>query len=434
MKLEAPKNPNYAAVVTRVKALVPLENCDNIVGMPIFGMQAIVGKNTQVGDLGIVFPTECQLSDGYARINGLYRHSDKNMYPDQKGFLEDNRRVRAIRLRGHRSDALFMPISSVEFALGKDLDKLQEGDTFDELGGYEICQKYIIKQKFTGQRVQMPKAEKRVDSKLFPEHFDSTQWLRIDRNIPDDTILIVTQKIHGTSIRIGNVPVKRKLSLIDKIAKKIGVKIQEVEYSPVYGSRKVIKDANNPNQQHYYDSDLYSLEGHKLDGLIPKNYIVYGELVGWTESGAPIQKHYTYRCLPGTRKLYVYRVSTINPDGIVSDLSWDSIQSFCASLGLETVKELWRGTKADMQSIYTTAGACIQDLFTDVKFHETGLFPQAISLSDDSPCDEGVCIRIEGMIPQIYKLKSPIFLNHETKMLDQDVTDIEELQLVDEPL
>lgn len=58
------------------------------------------------------------------------------------------------------------------------------------------------------------------------------------------------------------------------------------------------------------------------------------------------------------------------------------------------------------------------DIFKDVP----------VPLSEDSPCDEGVCIRIEGMIPQIYKCKSPMFLQYETKLLDTGEEDLESSQ------
>ena len=53
LKLNAPENPNYAAVVVKIAAINPLEGSDNIVGTPLLGFQAIVGKATQVGDIGI---------------------------------------------------------------------------------------------------------------------------------------------------------------------------------------------------------------------------------------------------------------------------------------------------------------------------------------------------------------------------------------------
>src|SRR4051794_7797380 len=117
MKLEAPENENYAAVVVSITRTVPLENCDNVVGTPLLGFQAIVGKDTQVGDLGIVFPAEVQLSNDYASRNNLHRHGHLNASPEVKGYLEDNGRVKALKFRGHRSDCLFMPLSSLAYAV-----------------------------------------------------------------------------------------------------------------------------------------------------------------------------------------------------------------------------------------------------------------------------------------------------------------------------
>lgn len=427
MKLEAPASANYCATVVRVKTIVDLPNADRLKGMPLFGLQAVVGLETQVGELGLLFPTEVQLSEGYCRINNMFRHSEMNTDTTHTGYLEDNRRVRAIKLRGNRSDALFMPLTSVAFAVGI-TQTFKEGDTFDSINGIEICRKYVRKVKQPGSgKVQLPKV-RRVDEKMFPQHFDSTHWGRVDRNIPDDAYLIITQKLHGTSIRVGNVLVQRKLSLLERIARRLGIRVQEREYAYVYGSRKVVKDANDPEQNHFYDSDLWSSEGKKLDGLIPEGYVVYGELIGWTENGAPIQEHYTYDCLPGTRRLYVYRASTVNAQGTVSDLSWDAVKQFCQSTGLLHVPELLRVTAARFTE--NEMHGALWTHFIDTNFAH-GWPGQKIGdvyvpLADNSPCDEGVCIRIEsGMIPEIYKLKSPIFLQHETAMLDKDVIDID---------
>lgn len=406
MKIEPPVNQNYAATVVRVKTLVPLPNADRLAGMPMFGLQAIVSLDIKEGDLGLLFPAECQLSEEYTRLNNLHRHSDLNEDKSISGYLEDNRRVRAIKLRGNRSDALFMPISSLAY-LG-DID-LKEGDTFDRIGDHEICRKYTVPTKGTGRHIAPKKLENRVDGRVFPEHFDTPQYLRL--TLDPDAYAVVTQKLHGTSIRIGNVPVRRSLPLRDRIAKRFGVKVLESEYANVYGSHRVVKDANNPNQNHYYDHDLWTACGKELDGLIPENYIVYGELIGWTDGGSPIQKGYTYNLLPKQRRLYVYRVAVVNEQGTVADLSWDAVRKFCQSIGVEHVPELWRGHLRDFA----------YEQWIDVKFMQS----QAVPVGD-APCDEGVCIRIDdGMIPTIAKLKSPLFLQHETKMIDQGAEDLE---------
>lgn len=415
MKLQKPENENYAAVVVRIKSITPLENCDNVVGTPIFGFQAIVGKDTQVGDIGIVFPAETQLSEEYTHKNNLHRHSDLNDDKGKQGYLEDNRRVKAMKFRGQRSDCLFMPISSLAYTKEK-IAELKEGDTFDILDGHEICKKYVVKTR-SPRRIEKNKEKvfKRVDTKFLPEHYDSDNFFRNRDAIPESQHIIVTQKLHGTSIRIGNTIVRRKLKLIENLLKKMGVKIQETEFDYVFGSRKVIKDVNNPNQNHFYSTDIWSEEGKKLEGTIPEGFIVYGELIGWTSEGAAIQKNYTYQIPAGTCDLYIYRVAFVNGQGKIVDLAWEQVKEFCKDTGLKNVPELWQGRMADLT---------VED-FLDRRFNDNG-YAQALPLEKEKTLvDEGVCVRVDGIAPYILKAKSPIFLQHETKMLDQEVVDLE---------
>lgn len=259
MKFNTPKNENYAATVVSLKNILPLEGCENVVATTIFGLQAIVRKDSMAGDIGIFFPAECQLSDGYCRENNLYRHADFNRDKEKKGYLEDNRRVKAMKFRGHASSALFLPLSSLSYLGIKETD-LSVGDTFDEINGQEICKKYFVPQRNEGRVNAQPKAKRftRVDTTFIPEHFATDNYWRNAHIVSPDTEVIVTQKIHGTSIRIANTKVHRKLTLRDRIAKFFGATIQDWEYDYVFGSRKVIKDIYNPNAQHYYDTSLTS--------------------------------------------------------------------------------------------------------------------------------------------------------------------------------
>jgi hypothetical protein len=417
IKLQEPENSNYAAVVVRIAHVNKLDNCDNVVGTPLLGFQAIVGKDTQVGDLGIVLPAECQVAEEYARLANLHRHANLNAVETAVGYLEDNRRVKAMKFRGHRSDCLFMPLASLGYT-GADLDALNPGDTFDKLNGHDICRKYTVKRSAMAHaktHAVRDKVFKRLDEKLLPQHHETGNFFRnLDAIAPDQRV-VVTQKLHGTSIRVGNTIVKRKLSRREKFAARFGVAVQKTEFANVYGSRKVIKDTNNPHQKHFYGSDIWSDEGKRLDGLVPENFIVYGELIGWTKDCAPIQKNFTYQIPEGTCELYVYRVAFINGQGRMTDLSWDALKTFCTDLGLKHVPELWRGSLEALDP----------ESFLDVKFHAEGR-KQALPLDKASPCDEGVCIRAEGLVPTILKAKSPAFLRHETKCLDAEVVDIEE--------
>jgi RNA ligase-like protein len=415
MKLEKPENENYSATVIEVASVNVLENCDNVVGVPLLGYQAIVSKDTQVGDVGVLFTAETQLSEEYVKENNLYRHSELNKDAEKAGYLEDNRRVKAMKFRGNPSNALFMPLSSLAFT-GVNIEELKEGDVFDQLNGHEICKKYLNRKAGT-PRVEKNKAKvfRRVDEKFLPEHYDSENYFRNAHVIKGNKQVIVTQKLHGTSIRIGNTIVKRKLTIRDAIAQKLGVKVQEKEFAHVYGSRKVIKDANNPNQNHFYGTDLWSDEGKKYDEHVPDNFILYGELIGWTPQGAPIQEGYTYRVPKGNCELYIYRVAMVSNQGILVDLSWEQVKEFCRDRGLKHVPELWVGMHRYFHA----------DDWLDKNFFAEG-YKNAVPLDDNSPCDEGVCVRVDGIAPYILKAKSPEFFAHETKMIDKGASDTEE--------
>lgn len=414
MKIETPVNSNYAATVVRLPKLLALEGADNLVGAPLYGFQAIVSKDHTVGELGIVFPAECQLADAYCKENDLYRHTEQNKNPEAKGYLEDNRRVRAIKLRGHRSDCLFMPVSSLAYT-GAPVEDLKEGDTFDKLGDHEICCKYVVKTKGGGRQQQAQvKKFNRVDPRLFPEHLDTENYWRNSHLIPQDQWVYLTQKVHGTSWRGSRSLVLRKLSWRDKIARKLGVKVETQEWDAVAGSRKVIKDPNNPDQNHFYESDIWTDYLGRVESLIPEGFIIYGEIIGYTPEGGAIQQNYTYNQLPGTSELYVYRVAMVNAKGVVVDLSWPQVRQFCYERDLKHVPDLWEGPHS----------AFVPEEWIDRRLNDEYL--HALPIGDDKKLvDEGVCVRADGLKPVILKAKSPIFLAHETKLLDKEVLDIE---------
>lgn len=216
--LGTPISKNYCAQVIRVPRVVTLPGLDNLVGIPVLGHQALTSLGKSEGDLALALTAETQLSDEYAAFNNLYRSAELNREKTEKGYLEANRRIRAIKLRGHRSDALLMPLSSVEFAIGSDWLKLEEGDVFDTLNGHEICKKYEIpiKKNPRSATSKIVKAFKRVDKKLFPAHLETDQYHRCMHLLKPDQDVVITQKLHGTSLRVGRVPVLRQLPRFER--------------------------------------------------------------------------------------------------------------------------------------------------------------------------------------------------------------------------
>ncbi|AEK10156.1 RNA ligase [Mycobacterium phage SirDuracell] len=438
MKLDAPKNKNYAAQVVRVPATLELKGLDNLVGVPVLGCQALTQRDTMEGDLRIAFTVETQLSVDYAHYNNLFRDAERNEDPNETGYLENHRRIKAMKLRGHKSSALLMPLGSVAWT-GVDPSELQEGDTFDTLNGHEICRKYELPVKHThgAKASKVQRAFKRVDSKVFPEHLDTDNFFRSAHLLEAGREVVVTQKLHGTSIRVGNVPVLRQKKWLERFINR-WVKTPDYEFDVVYGSRKVIKDVNNPNQNHYYQSDIWTEYGKKIAALIPEGFIVYGELIGWTPDGQPIQKGYTYDVPRGEAHLYVYRVAHINSQGHLSDLSWGGVKQFCQVRGLKWTPEMDRvsfgGADPEYPSIEELTQYITQAM--DMRYADhydktvagtavAALIDRPISLSDKKSVDEGVCLRQDGLVPTILKAKSPKFFEYETKLLDSGEVDTE---------
>lgn len=420
MKLDL-KDQNYCATVIRVKELHKLEGLDNLVALNMFGFQALVSKDTQIGDLGILFTSEVQLSEKYASENNLFRHSEKNKFNERKGFLEDTVRVRSIRLKKHVSSALFMPISSLDYLGEVDL---KEGDCFNSIDGVEICRKYIIKQHNSLMGSKSPSnrtlRKSRIEAKLMPEHYSTSHWLRNHHLVDDETEVVLTVKKHGTSVRLSHQLCDRKLSKWEKWLKWFGFKVQEQEYDYFAGSRRVIKDLARKDLVHYYDLDVWNQALERYKHVIPKGFCLYGEIIGHV-GDSPIQKNYTYQIPKGEWKMYIYRISFINPDGFAVDLSWDQVKEFCNKSGLNHVVELERGKK---KNIYTHK-------YMDKRFREDLGLLQCLPLDGPDFVDEGVCVHVTGLQSATYKHKAPKFLGHETKMLDEGSEDMEADESID---
>lgn len=426
-------NAGYAANVVEVteKNLVALPGLDNLNALHALGYQALVSKDIQPGTRVLLFPAETQLDENFACHNNLFRHSEYNLDETKKGYLEDNLRVRAIKLRGYRSDALVLPLTSVDYIAQANGNKPYEdwewdllGDpTFDHVEGQEICRKYVRPGAQNTNQPAQPK-KVRVATKFFPEHFDTTRYAGNEHLIPEDAHVTVTQKLHGTSVRLANVPVERTLTRWEKVLKWLRLPVQTEEYAIVSGSRRVTKAIGGeglPERDHWYGvaGDVWTEVGQEVGELIPKNFVVFGEIIGWTADGQPIQTGYTYNLPVGEHALYVYRVAQVNPDGLLIDLPWGAVKQFCVERGLNYVPELSNGLHEDFD----------MDEYLDIRyFEDPDIMPEnVVPLSDRKSVDEGVAIRWDGAgyQPVVLKHKSPQFFQYETKNLDAAVVDIE---------
>lgn len=374
----------YNAYVTRIKNLRKHSNADRLQCGECFGNTVVVSLDYVDNQLGVYFPTDGQLSVEFAEKNNLLRKKDENGN-NIGGYMDpDKRNVTAIKLRGEKSDGLFLPITSLE-AFG-DISKLAEGDIINVFNGHEICKKYIPKTtKRTGHPTDGNRTRKKKDpiAPLFAEHADTEQLAyNLGAFKPGDEIEI-TLKMHGTSQRTGYLPrlTGYKRTLLDRILRRPGKPIYEYGY--VSGTRRVV--LGDFDDGGWYGSNAFR-EQHakKFEGKLMKGETVYYEVVGFTDTGAPIMGNcenkklndkdfikqygsttvFSYGCEPTGKKrmhgtddvgdfaidfdvpqsdCYVYRMTMTNEDGFVVEYTPDFMRYRCEQMGVKTVPVFYKG-------------------------------------------------------------------------------------------
>ena len=385
----------YKAYVTTLKNVRPHSNADRMKLADCFGNTVCVGLNAAEGDVVIYFPVDGQLSVEYCEYNNLVRKKDENGN-NIGGYMDpDKRNVKAIKLRGEKSDGLVMPLSSIVYT-GINFDDLNVGDTIDVLNGHEICKKYIPRGKrHNSSAVGGNKTRKKRApiAPLFVEHADTEQLAyNLSAFKPGDEIEI-TLKMHGTSQRTGYLPViqedcaeydtiwKYLVDIITIPLKSWRTKFQEKFGKPMYnwgyvsGTRRTVLE--NYDGGFYGSNEFREQHSKFFEGKLWKGETVYYEVVGFTDTGAPIMadgnneklgkdfvKQYgktttfSYGCsatgymtygdgsheeLP-ISDIYVYRMTMTNEDGDVVEYTPDFMRYRCEQMGVKCVPVMWKGT------------------------------------------------------------------------------------------
>lgn len=436
---------NYSATVVRISNLRPHTNADRLICTNIFGNNVIVGKETQIGDLGLFFPLESQLGKEFAEANDLLRRKDADGKP-AGGMFDENRRVRAQKFRGEQSMGFWIPIESIQ-----NLSKIVnidtwpvEGDEIEKIGSLIISQKYVPRHSRMPGAGGRKEGRKPRESRIIPDqfrfHFDTAQLGKNIHKLKPTDLVVITWKLHGTSAIAARVLVKHSLSWKEKILKFLKFPYTQSKYDYVYASRKVVKNEFQETKDHYYGHDLWSEVGKEHFGdKLHTGETVYYEIVGYTRDGSPIQKDFDYGCdrlgdfgvVGGMKepqhKVFVYRITQTAVDGTVTELQWNQVKERCTELGVEHVPEIMYG-EADL---FAGAGEATGfDLDEWQKQYLEYLRQKFVYDQDSQFCtnkvpEEGICLRKEGLNIEVFKLKSFRFLEYETKSLDKGEVDIE---------
>ena len=263
----------YCGYVTRLKNVRKHSNADRLQLADCFGNTVIVSLDYFEGQLGVYFPVDGQLSEEFCKVNDLVRRKDENGNPCG-GYLDpEKRNIKAMKLRGEKSDGLFLPLTCL--ANFTTVSDLKEGDTITVLNGIEICKKYIPKRKASGEWHGGSKGRKtKVDfCPTFAQHVDTEQLAYNLNAFKTGDVVELTLKMHGTSGRTGYLPLRKEkpLNWFQKLFKK--QPDVYYEYGYVTGTRRVVLDDTHDGG--YYDDNQFRLEmAKKFEGKLHKGETV----------------------------------------------------------------------------------------------------------------------------------------------------------------
>lgn len=513
----------YSATIVRVGELKDIENSDNLKQVIIDGFSVVVNKNdVKEGDYMIYCKNETELNSQFLSVNNMYEIGERERNANHEeveklmaegkndeakkivGYFNKNGRVKMIRLRGCPSMGVLMRLESfvnwdAELA-GVNLADYVKYDNngnfvpfdFDTINDKLFIKAYVPKTNpvrsggGSGKRNNKIKKFDRMLEGEFAFHYDTAQLNSNMWRLNPESIVYLSVKVHGTSIVLGNILVKkptlmnkirdffngikdrkiknieRQIGRINKRSEETGLsdsdtmeisKLQkkstklenrkfknfDTEYYNVYSSRTVIKNQyiNKQVNGGFYSVDVWGEYNELLKGKIPQNITIYGEIVGYLNgSDKMIQKNYDYGCEKGKNKLMIYRVSEKLEDGTHREYDIDEVIKFTDDL-----LKVYPDVSENIMPYPLIYHGKLSDLYPDIDkanhWNETVLEAmkndkQTLGMELDEPmCKikvprEGICLRIENdPVKECFKLKSIAFLKKESADIDKGVVDIE---------
>ena len=243
-----------SSLIVEVCKVIKIEkhpNADKLDIATVKGWSCIVGKdNYKVGDLVIYCPPDSIIPDS---IIDQYKLE----------FLKKNGRVGTIKLRKYISQGLILNIPE-----GK---KWKENKEVSKELGITKYEPPVSRMSLNGGQ----KPTKKKANPLFDKYTDIENIKNYNTVFEDGDEVVVTEKIHGTNFRAGNL-LRYKNNLLGKI---MGFFFGEYEF--VYGSHRVQKTVTN-RKMGFYGEDVYGkiAKKYNLKEIIPEDYILYGEIYG----------------------------------------------------------------------------------------------------------------------------------------------------------
>lgn len=397
---------SYKCLVAEVKSIRTIESLDNLVLANVSGYQVLVGKDTQVGSIGLWFEQGGQLSPGFCVANDLIERKDSEGNR-AGGYFSDSRKIKAKKFKGVISEGFFCGLDSLNYIPEFNKNELKVGDGFDMIKGHSICNKFIT-QATRRQQNNAKGASSSIEIPMFKKHIETEQFKHYVLSISEGSLITVTSKLHGTSGRtqLALVDTPLNLTKLQRWWYKLWNKpLSVIEWKKVSGTRNTILTDNNQGYQG--DAGMRHAIADKINPQKGETY--YYEIVGYQDTSRPIMNRhdtsklsdksfskkygnpmtYSYGCEEGENDFYIYRVTLTNENNHTVELSYFDMVKRCHELGLKVVPFL-------DQFIYDGNPDKLRDR-VDKLVNGTNGNSAVESVLDSRHIEEGVVLRVDSI-------------------------------------
>lgn len=339
--------------VCSVDSIEKHPNADRLSIAQVKGWNIIVGLDQySVGDLVVFIPPDCILPDNLIEKYKL-------------DYLKKNGRTGTVKLRGMLSQGLILDLPSGKWKVGDDVASV--------LG---IVKWMPPEPKYNPET---PKTSRKRINPLFDKYTDIENIKHYPDVFQTGDEVVITEKLHGCNSRYSTLPlaVNERASLIEKLSFLFKKYILRQSFEFCYGSHNV-QITSHSHRNSFYGEDVWGkiAEKYDLKNVIPKNMIVYGEIIG---DGI---QDLTYGLKNGERDLYVFDIKVFS-EKESRYLDWEDVVDFCNKSGLKHVPQLYIGAYYDGLLDKHTTGlsiiygsqireGCVINSFTEENNHYIG--------------------------------------------------------------
>lgn len=364
----------YFAYYTELKNVQKDPNSDNLYTATCLMENVIVGNEAYDGMQVLYLPADGKIDRAFGDKFQLFRKNTDGT--SQGGYLDDNGHIKALKLRGLRSEGIAIGIEKVKTVYPNFDHKL--GAEFNTIGDYQFCQKYIPKQHRTPGAPGSKTSYKgrKAEGITYPEfsmHSDTAQLAYNEAAFHEGDEINISLKMHGTSQRSMNTYCEMPNGFFRRLFRM--KKKQKPAF--VLGTRRCVVTENSTG---YYGNDQFRMPHHEIfkKVLAPGTEVFY-EVVGYHSQDGTIMPsadnkklndkkflkqfgpvtNFTYGCEPGESAAYVYRVTV---DNGARELTPDEIVRWCKAAGVNYVPQIDNFIFTTWQDLLNRVNAYFEDL------------------------------------------------------------------------